>query len=150
MLKISLHLSPFFPCGGDVEPACKILIFRLFSHCFNDVVNLNNIIALSNDFKIGYFVGLAVKFAYDAGVVSTGAFGSAAYHDRRFAYDLKKSGAVTASCSFPHSGFVAHNNIFYYQIDSNKKCVLLKKQKLPHYRSSHCILFRCYFISGPL
>ena len=61
-----------------MEPACKILIFRLFSHCFNDVVNLNNIIALSNDLKIGYFVGLAVKFAYDAGVVSTGAFGSAA------------------------------------------------------------------------
>lgn len=58
-----------------MEPACKILIFRLFSHCFNDVVNLNNIIALSNDLKIGYFVGLAVKFAYDAGVVSTGAFG---------------------------------------------------------------------------
>ena len=63
-----------------MEPACKILIFRLFSHCFNDVVNLNNIIALSDDLKIGYFVGLAVKFAYDAGVVSTGAFGSAAYH----------------------------------------------------------------------
>ena len=52
-----------------MEPACKILIFRLFSHCFNDVVNLN---------KIGYFVGLAVKFAYDAGVVSTAAFVSAA------------------------------------------------------------------------
>ncbi len=61
-----------------MEPACKILIFRLFSHCFNDVVNLNNIIALSDDLKIGYFVGLAVKFACDAGVVSTGAFGSAA------------------------------------------------------------------------
>lgn len=72
MLKISFHLSPFFHVEViSIKPACKILIFRLFSHCFNDVVNLNNIIALSNDFKIGYFVGLAVKFAYDAGVVST-------------------------------------------------------------------------------
>lgn len=55
-----------------MKPACKILIFRLFSCRFNDVVNLDNIITLSDDFKFGYFVGLAVKFAYDAGVVSTG------------------------------------------------------------------------------
>ena len=61
-----------------MKPACKILIFRLFSCRFNDVVNLDNIITLSDDFKFGYFVGLAVKFAYDAGVVSTGAFVSAA------------------------------------------------------------------------
>ena len=60
-----------------MKPACKILIFRLFSCRFNDVVNLDNIITLSDDFKFGYFVGLAVKFAYDAGVVSTAAFVSA-------------------------------------------------------------------------
>ena len=60
-----------------MKPACKILIFRLFGCRFNDVVNLDNIITLSDDLKIGYFVGLAVKFAYDAGVVSTAAFVSA-------------------------------------------------------------------------
>ena len=97
-----------------MKPACKILIFRLFGCRFNDVVNLDNIITLSDDFKFGYFVGLAVKFAYDAGVVSTG--------------QIKVINLIKRQ----------------------SKMRVTEKQKLPHYRSSHCILFRCYFISGPL